>query len=80
MTIRVTKTDIKNGLYCSNNCPVALAIIRKTKYPANVHKDTISFYEDSGFLIQKASPKCVVDFVEKFDSKKPVKPFSFTLK
>jgi len=76
MQIRVTQTDIKNGVendLC--NCPIALAVKRATglsvvriccswiKYKGN-HHDT---------------PDAAIKFIEAFDVGKPVEPFTFTL-
>lgn len=82
--VRVTKEHIKLGKkHSCSKCPVALAL--------DLHEDSraiqgTSYYEvNSNNILLKAfnqelcfkPPNSVIEFIKKFDSGKPVKPFNF---
>lgn len=76
MIVKVTKEHIEKGnLLSRHSCPVALALQDCGFRDAMVwtHKITASGLRDT------KSPKSVVRFVRAFDSKKPVKPFTFRI-
>ncbi len=73
--IVVTKGDIKNGLPSDECfCPVALAIARGLK------TEVVEVWGDGDFYINGKiieQPEKVETFIDRFDSRKDVKPFSF---
>jgi len=79
--IEVTTGDIRKGdrneVY---TCPVALAVNRVLRITnVNVGEDTISFrFNDGEFAL--SLPVAVIDWIEKFDMEKKVKPFTFVLR
>ncbi|MDQ3748018.1 MAG: hypothetical protein M3367_03220 [Acidobacteriota bacterium] len=84
MHIKVTKNHIKNGERTSPNyCPVALAIREQIENSSCVEvcdelQPVISFFRDDE-LISLEAPDEVFEFVQAFDTRKRVKPFSFEL-
>ena len=80
MKITVTKSDIKNGKSNYNTCPVALAIRRKTKADAIVYRTCVQCYGNDTFWQCPPLPVIATRFIDRFDSNKKVKPFSFNLK
>ena len=77
ITIKVTEKHIAKGIRVhGDKCPVALAIKEKLKierlcvysYGANINGNAVRF------------PRAAALFVNRFDSGKSVKPFSFKLK
>ncbi len=73
MTIHVTQAHIDAGARedC-RECPVALAIHEATGCTCEVLPWTI--YTDRGKF---KLPRAVFEFIEAFDNKQPVQPFSF---
>ncbi len=76
--VRVTKTDIKNGLrFRSAHCPIALATKRKLNNqsvlvsPSGIHI--------RAFPVEISNLKKIQKFVNDFDNSRYVAPFSFTL-
>ena len=85
--IKVTKTNIKNGLTGDcHNCPVALAVRREFRlkeHQVDVSGGLINFCvkKSVGYEYQDFEhPKEVAEFIDKFDSGEKVKPFSFVMK
>jgi len=79
ITIKISAKDIqealKGGLACKT-CPVARAVQRAMKNPlfeVGVH----CAFDHSGVFLDL--PKEVQSFIARFDARKPVKPFSFTI-
>jgi hypothetical protein len=80
VVITVTESHIKRGkIQDSNSCPVALALRSKKYRAVNVDDDSINFVNRSGRDVELDTPKKVSTFIERFDSGKKVKPFSFKL-
>jgi hypothetical protein len=86
MKINVTTKHIKMGVPEETDaCPIAHAVreaIEKTCLKSLV-KDREICVESGGIAVGSlfmTTPQKVDDFIEKFDDKKPVKPFSFVLK
>ena len=74
--ITVTRRDIERGKKGSpNSCPVALAVKRLGHKNVGVGLCSISW---SGMPVAIMSMTAQY-FIERFDSGKPVKPFSFTV-
>jgi len=78
MKITVTKEDIQKGR--RENpwfCPIARAIKRQCK----LTRSTVSVGERTATVNHKILniPKSAQSFIDKFDNKKSVKPFSFYL-
>jgi len=84
--INVTKYQIENGTRVSPyNCPIARAIRRNIMIKGDRYKD-VSVGADNVdiFSLPKTVnvklPKEAKEFIRRFDSGLPVKPFSFTLR
>jgi hypothetical protein len=81
LTIEVTQEDIDNGVSKSaTSCPLALAFTRKTKRVVRIGS-TIQIWGKAyrgawDYLL----PRETIEFIEDFDSGKPVKPSKFRLK
>ncbi len=76
MKIEVTQRDISRGERGSiTHCPVALAIKRATRRGACVSNECASVGDEDIFL-----PARVGKFIEAFDARKPVKPFTFIMR
>jgi len=76
--INVTTKDIMTGDVKNRRlCPVALAVKRhcKDSFGIVVESTCIFFNPIRGFYL----PQIAVDFIEKFDSERPVSTFSFEL-
>lgn len=76
MTINVTKEDIDNATFDTTNCPVAKAISRVVKCCVGCGHFTASW---GGGNHACDLPEQVTNFIKAFDSREPVKPFSFEL-
>jgi len=79
LTIEVTQEDIDKGCRASPwSCPVALALERANGKQYSVgtksFNERFKYYEDSLNL-----PEHVQDFILRFDTSKPVQPFSFQI-
>lgn len=75
-TVNVTQEDIDKGKKGScSQCPVALAGIRSVGKSFYVGPTMFAFR----FNWIAELPKCVVDFIERFDSGQPVQPFTFDI-
>jgi hypothetical protein len=78
MRIDVTAKDIQNGIPANpHDCPIALAVKRKIQNPDLRITVTKNCIHAEGFLWGNTQE--VQDFVRDFDSRNPVKPFSFEL-
>ena len=80
-TISVTAKDIAeankrlvDGMQRICNCPVSLAIERKTG-----KRTSVCFFALGAYISISELPRKAQDFIEDFDLGKPVKPFSFKL-
>jgi hypothetical protein len=74
--IEVTEKDIKRGLRVNApNCPVGFGLQRKFRKSATVGHTTARVGGKSLMFL----PKFVTNWIFRFDARKPVKPFSFTL-
>lgn len=81
VVITVTESHIKRGNIAeSKSCPIALAFHSKKYTNVDVDGDTVVFTNRSGREIDFALPNKAKKFIDRFDSGKKVKPFSFTLK
>ena len=75
VTITVTQEDIDQGIRESYySCPIARAAERALKWRVMVYTDTI-LVGDSG--CDYKLPESAQEFISRFDTGKPVKPFSF---
>lgn len=73
MIVKVTRKHIKNGKRGSmKSCPIALALIGMSFKDCKVDSADWCFRDNSATL-----PKQAQEFIDKFDDKEPVKPFSF---
>lgn len=80
MIVSVTQQDIAKGRVMNADfCPTALAIRRKGATGVSVCKDEITFILH-GTRLTVIAPAKVRQFIERFDSNRPVKPFKFTIK
>jgi len=83
--LSVTEVDIANGEQFSESyCPIALALIRKTKgLSIEVLEETLS-YQVGKKLFEAELPESAMDFVYNFDhfgaSSEYVNPFKFTVR
>ena len=91
-TIKITQKDINNGLrkHCAY-CPIGLALMREFGIKQDdeqiVQVGTIWMYVfpdrktyTGGPILAKArTPNKAINFILRFDQKKPVKPFQFTV-
>lgn len=88
MKIRVTQKNIDEGnpgMKCS--CPIALALSRVISERFEVHADLIQFgrihygirLNDPSLDFEIDLPEVVQDFIDAFDRKEKVKPFTFEL-
>lgn len=77
--IRVTYNDIKNGIRCdTKNCPIARAISRRVKTKVEVYESILlSNHGIKKWAIQ--TPDAGYKFIENFDSRRFVRPISFTI-
>lgn len=87
--VRVTKHDIRSGVRSDpDSCPVTRALRRtgviKTpwvgssmdkNWKTNSYKSLVLDYEET-----IPAPRSVVRFVNRYDNRKPVKPFSFIVR
>lgn len=85
MKIDVTEQDIQDGMKDDiYSCPIALAatrVLKKRKGLIVVVKNkSISFWDDYTDIQKITLPKNAQNFIDKLDSEKKVKPFSFTIK
>ena len=78
--ITVTLRDIATGKpgVCEA-CPVAKAARRVFRQPVLVGGSTITVNNDEVRMRRFALPHTAHAFIQRFDAKKPVKPFSFTV-
>lgn len=76
-TITVTAEDIRDGIVGDgDDCPIAHAAKRAFRIEcATCGDDVLEVGYDSFPL-----PKRACEFIERFDARKPVKPFSFRVK
>ena len=84
IAVAVTQRDIDSPVIYSprEDCPVAKAINRafnKKRGFAKVGRISITLGMGVEYL-QMGTPRPVFDFIEKFDEKEEVEPFTFTLK
>lgn len=84
MKINVTEDHIARGRQgAPNSCPVALALKETSSDFANVVVSPSWFFsKNKDFKITYEAtnlPKKVQQFIKKFDTGKPVKPFSFEI-
>ncbi len=85
ITIKVTKSDIKNGIKRDcDTCPIALAITRvlSPKYIIEIEPDQVNIYKHGTILMDCGDyplPKIAKAFILKFDRGHHVNPFSFNL-
>ncbi|MGC1580958.1 MAG: hypothetical protein WA766_05720 [Candidatus Acidiferrales bacterium] len=83
-TIRITREDIRLGwTQDANHCPIARAVCRTLDIPVRAHSvevdgNTVEVNNDR-FEIEMYLPKKAQSFVERFDKREPVRPFSFRL-
>lgn len=79
-TVRVTAKDIENGKHnhCFE-CPVARAMRRATKKPLLVTTTAIEMIVRQ-YMKPFRLPDLVAKFIERFDAKKRVRPFTFKIK
>jgi hypothetical protein len=80
MEIKVTKKHILAGRPCyCKRCPIALAL-----KDAKIHKANLIFVGNRRIWIGETPfyelPKKAVNFIERFDAGKSVKPFEFVLR
>ena len=80
--IKVTKTDIKNGKRACETCPIARALRRQGFDEAIVLGDGVwgqgAFMDIlSDISKQRPLPRSAKRFINRFDSRKLVKPFNF---
>ena len=80
--IKVTKRDIRLGSQMEpNRCPVTRALERAGFDDATVPSaDHCIFVNDDGTPVSLPLPKKAQHFIDRFDVRKPVKPFTFTLR
>lgn len=81
MRIAVTAQDIRRGKRAEPcRCPVALALKRTFKRKVRVTFTSFEFesYRKGTKFVVRDTPTSVAKFVEAFDDRKPVKPFSFS--
>ena len=79
MIIKVTKKHIKEGKCGSyRNCPIALALKSKGFTRVYVDGGDVRAHNSAGF-IDANLPIRAMKFIVKFDSGRPVKPFSFRI-
>lgn len=80
ITINVTKRDIKNGKAgagsCSK-CPIALAVKRINK---NWCVGAATIFSRRNSLWVALLPRSARTFIDRFDSRERVRPFSFKLR
>ena len=83
VVVSVTQEDIAAGEPCEAlSCPVAIAIRRATGLRTYVDEDTIALgerYRGGPFVVSLPPPPEVTRFVDRFDHRRPVSPFTFTL-
>ena len=81
MKIKVTQDDIDNGdRKNAYSCAVALACMRAGIKSPKVDTDEINeINEHGGSQRTWDTPRMVARFIERFDDRRPVKPFSFEL-
>ncbi|MEK6881900.1 MAG: hypothetical protein AABY22_19940 [Nanoarchaeota archaeon] len=81
--IKVSTTHIKNGkINSTRKCPIALAIqetMNISYREASVYDDYINL-EIGGTMHFINLPKRAIDFIDKFDDRRQVKPFCFQIK
>ena len=81
MRIQVTPEDIKNGKPgCGNECPLALAINRKSGRKAYVGVGAVYFDGDGVDTPTYWLPYEAVKFLWDFDRNRPVEPGAFELR
>jgi hypothetical protein len=82
LEVKVTAEDIKRGRRGSCSlCPIALATMRKFhkghKVNVSVTDDCLSIILDNEQSFNYVTPRAAEDFMNNFDSNKPVKPKTF---
>jgi hypothetical protein len=78
MTIQVTAEHIRKGSICSSaSCPIALAISAALLTPCSVLHHSVSLYGD--YQRHVNLPQSCADFINAFDTERPVSPFTFEL-
>ncbi len=81
MKITVTKEDIRKGKrFDPRACPVYWAIKRSVSNPSEFFVNRLALRSESCEQEICRFPDSVTEFIDRFDLKKPVKPFSFNLK
>ena len=88
MLIQVSQEDIDKAyktwhspshLRCQT-CPVARAIKRTLNKAVFVFPESFSFEENGwGSRVSYELPRVATDFIHRFDTQKPVKPFQFEI-
>lgn len=82
--IQITDTDIRRGVKSHPClCPIARAVARATGYQMQqLSCGVITVYDEMVYVINDGYdvPRKVADFIARFDTGKPVKPFSFVLR
>lgn len=81
ISVNVTQEDIDNGVRGDAcNCPVALAIGRATehKYVVMAWREILLTIK-CNIVYRIDTPRYVSNFIESFDAKRNVCPFSFNL-
>lgn len=82
VTVEVTQADIEKGCKKdANNCPIARAVLRCEKSITGVQvADSITGWRYDGEEVFRVdTPKAAYDFIDNFDNRRPVAPFTFTL-
>lgn len=78
LTVEITERHIKKGKVGDHfQCPIALAIRSLGILGVNVSAFGSAYFTVKGAHYTVKLPKKAQTFINKFDSGKPVKPFSF---
>lgn len=87
MKIEITQRDIDlakkrfdKKLDLCYNCPIALAVKRKTHKFVDVSDTYMEIHKNEYDVYFYRLPVEATNFIRKFDNKEPVKPFTFEVK
>ena len=78
LQITVTQEDIDAGIPASHSCPIARAVRRQTRLRNVSVMLHINISTGNGRWRSFLMPERAIDFIQSFDGRLPVKPFSFT--
>jgi len=73
--IQVTEEDIEMANYDGDNCPIAQALRRMNYSEVWVSEEIVTIQDD-----KIALPCSAKDFIERYDARDDVEPFSFEIK